>query len=318
MNRDDLRRSLDSYLAIREALGFKMRPTAMLLADFVSYLAAQNLPGPIRAQTAIDWACGSSATRGPGGQAARLSQVRGFLSFLRASFPEIEIPDHRLLASARRPTPYLFTPAQVAQLLDAAANMRPSDSLRPDLWRTLIGLLACTGLRAGEAMRLKIGDVLLEANPPHLRVVETKFRKSRLVPLHASTARQLRQYAERRRRLGYHALSDLFFVSERGKQLDPSCVWLAFRRLTRRLGILPRDGGRHPSLHCLRHTFAVERLKEWYRDGADVSAMVPHLSVYLGHVRPQDSYWYLTATPELLGAAADRFRRYAEGGGDRS
>lgn len=315
MNKDDLQCSLDSYLAIREALGFTMHATRILLKDFVEYLCAHNISGPIRAQVAIDWATSGSTTRGPGGQAARLSQVRGFLSFLRASLPETEIPDHNLLATARRPLPFLFTPAEITQLLDGALQMRPRNSLRPLVWQTLIGLLASTGLRIGEALRLKIGEVMLDTDPPHLRIVETKFRKSRLVPLHLTTAQQLRHYTEQRKHLGYDALSDIFFPSEKGKTLDQTSVWLSFRRLTNRLGILPRQGGRHPSLHCLRHTFAVERLREWYRLGVDVQAMIPNLSVYLGHLRPQESYWYLTATPELLTAAAAAFQRYAEEGG---
>lgn len=318
MNKDNLQRSLDSYLAIREALGFRMHTTRILLTDFVEYLCTHNISGPIRAQVTIDWATSGSTTRGPGGQAARLSQVRGFLSFLRASVPETEIPDQRLLASARRSLPYLFTSIEIAQLLEGAMKMRPQGSLRPILWQTLLGLLASTGLRVGEALRLKIGDVLLQADPPHLRIVETKFRKSRLVPLHLTTAQQLRHYEEQRKRLGYNALSDSFFISEHGKALDHTSVWLSFRRLTRRLGILPRDGSRNPCLQCLRHTFAVERLREWYRLGMDVQALIPNLSVYLGHLRPEETYWYLTATPELLTAAAEKFQRYAEKEGGAS
>jgi integrase/recombinase XerD len=315
MNPDALHRSLASYLALREALGFRVHPAKLLLTDFVHYVSTQNVAGPIRAQLAIDWACSGSATRGPGGQAARLSLVRGFLSFLRASTPDTEVPAHGLLATARRPFPYLFTATEIRHLLEATQTMRPRHSLRPLVWQTLIGLLASTGLRVGEALRLTIGDVLLETEPPHLRIVETKFRKSRLVPLHPTTADHLSSYARQRRALGYNTLSNVFFMAENGKALDQSCVWLSFRRLTRRIGLRPREGGRHPSLHCLRHTFAVARLREWYRTGVEVQAMVPHLSVYLGHLRPQESYWYLTATPELLLAAAERFQRYAEAGG---
>jgi integrase/recombinase XerD len=223
-----------------------------------------------------------------------------------------------LLASPRRPSPYLFTPTEIAKLLAGAMNMRPHGSLRPILWQTLLGLLASTGLRVGEALRLKASDVLLQADMPHLRIVETKFRKSRLVPLHPTAARQLRHYEEQRERLGYNALSDSFFVSENGKALDHTSVWLSFRRLTRRLGILPRDGSRNPCLQCLRHTFAVERLREWYRLGVDVQALIPNLSVYLGHLKPQETYWYLTATPELLTAAAAAFQPYAEKEGGAS
>jgi integrase len=315
MNKDDLQRSLDSYLAIREALGFKMRAPRILLKDFVEYLCAHNLSGPIRAQMAIDWATSGSATCGASGQANRLSLTRGFLSFLRASAPETEVPDHNLLVTARRPLPFLFKPGEITHLLDGAKQMQPRNSLRPLLWQTLIGLLASTGMRVGEALRLKNGEVMLDTDLPHLRIVETKFRKSRLVPLHPTTAQRLCHYAEQRKYLGYDALSDIFFPSEKGKALGQGPVWLSFRRLTKRLGILPLQGGRHPSLHCLRHTFAVERLRQWYRLGVDARAMMPNLSVYLGHLSPQESYWYLTATPELLTAAATAFQRYTEEGG---
>lgn len=318
MKHEHLQHSLASYLAIRAAMGFRMHTTRLLLTDFLDYLTRHNLTGPIQAQVAIDWATSGSASRGAGGQAARLSQVRGFLSFLRASAPDTEIPEQRLLAAPKRPLPYLFTPQEITQLLTAAARMRPQGSLRPILWPTLLGLLASTGLRVGEALRLQSGEVRLQSDPPHLRIVETKFRKARLVPLHPTTAQQLRHYDEQRKRLGYNALSDFFFISEQGKALDPSCVWLAFRRLTHRLNLRSRDGSCKPCLQCLRHTFAVERLRVWYRAGMDVQALIPNLSVYLGHLRPQETYWYLTATPELLTVAAEQFQSYAEKAGGAS
>lgn len=313
MNKEALLDSVNSYLAIKEVLGFKVYSTKILLMDFVDYVSKLNFSGFISAQIAIDWACVSSKKRGIAGQTARLSQVRGFLFFLKASFPETEIPSHNLLATVRRQSPYLFTQEQINQLLNATLRMKPQDSLRPILWYTLIGLLASTGLRIGEALRLKISDVNLDNDPAYLRIVETKFRKSRLVPLHPTTTQKLKQYVKQRQKLGYNALSDFFFVSEKGTCLDKSCVWLSFRRLTKRLGMLPNQGGRYPSLHSLRHSFAIERLRQWYILGMDVQKMIANLSVYLGHVKPQDSYWYLTATPELLLAASERFLTYQEG-----
>jgi len=317
MNQTELQQCLDSYLAIKEALGFKIQPTRILLRDFLRFVESRGISEPLRAQVAVDWACDASSTRGASGQVQRLSLVRGFLSYLRSIEPETEVPDHKLLAGARRPTPYLFTLAQIVQLLDEASRMKPASSLRPHLWQALIGLLASTGLRVGEAIRLKVDDLKLEADTPYLLVSETKYRKSRLVPLHPASAIQLRCYAEKRQELGYDALSDHFFVSERGNPLGQETLWLIFNRMTRRLGMHPTDGRRRPSLHSLRHSFAVERLREWYHAGLDVQSMIPHLSVYLGHVRPQDSYWYLTATPELLSVAGERFQRYAEMGGEQ-
>jgi integrase len=178
----------------------------------------------------------------------------------------------------------------------------------------LIGLLASSGLRVGEAVRLQTSDVRLDDRPPCLLVREAKFRKSRLVPLHLTTAEALRAYVRRRRDLGYDGLAETFFVSEHpGPLLAPS-VRRTFVALARRAGLRPSVGP-GPRVHDLRHTFAVGRLLAWYREGADVHARLPELSVYLGHVRPEDTYWYLTATPELLGTAAGRFAAFVEQGG---
>jgi integrase/recombinase XerD len=315
MNKDELHRHLEAYISIRETLGYQTHSTRILLKDFVDYIIRHLSSGPIHAQLAIDWVCSGSTKRGPSRQACRLSQVRGFLSFLRAVAPETEVPDHGMLATVRRQKPYLFTQAEINLLLNGALRMYPCNSLRPLLWYTLIGLLASTGLRIGEALRLKESDVRLNTAPPHLLIVETKFHKTRLVPLHPTTAEKLRLYADRRQQLGYDARSDYFFISEAGKALHRRAAWCSFRRLMNRVGINSPQDGRGPSLHCLRHAFAVERLLEWYRAGiVDIRAMAPNLSVYLGHLNLQKSYWYLTATPELLGTAAERFQRYADGG----
>jgi len=312
MNTDILQRSLTAYLAIREALGFRRQPTASLLTDFVQYVLTHNLAGPIRAQLAVEWACRGSVSRTGGAHAARLTKVRGFLHFLRASAPDTEVPDHHLLATPRRSLPYLFSTAELPQLMARLEQTPPSPSLCPLLWSTLCGLLASTGLRTGEALRLTDDDVVLDAEPPHLRILETKFHKSRLVPLHPSTTDHLRAYLTQRRARGDHLLSNVFFPTRTGKPLHRSTVIRVFQQITHRLGMRPREDQRAPSLHCLRHTFAVNRLRAWYAAGHEVQELLPHLSVYLGHCRPQESYWYLTATPELLTAAAERFQRYAE------
>jgi integrase len=145
-----------------------------------------------------------------------------------------------------------------------------------------------------------MADVQLKNVPSFLHIRETKFHKSRLVPLHASTADQLRYYIGMRSNLGYDALSDVFFVSEQGQALSHKALGRWFTTQCQRLGIEPLNGGRRPSLHALRHAFAIERIRQWYQDGVDVQARLPNLSVYLGHIRPQESYWYLTATPELF------------------
>jgi integrase len=181
----------------------------------------------------------------------------------------------------------------------------------------VLGLLASTGLRVGEALRLQIDQVKLALDPPQLHILETKFRKSRIVPLHPSTAERLRLYQAQRARLHYDGLSETFFVSEQGHPLQQRALHDWFARLCQRVAIVPTAGGRAPCLTSFRHTFAVTRMQHWYQQGQDVHALLPHLSVYLGHVHPQESYWYLTAVPELLGAAAHRFEAYARTGGPR-
>ena len=317
MTAAELNARLDSYLAVRTALGFRLQAERTLLRSFVQFLESKGELHPIRAQMAIEWAYSSSATRGGSGQGARLSMARKFLLHLRATLPETEIPDRGLVTYARRPRPYIFSEAEIDRLIAAVRTCGPPESLRPHTLATFIAALAATGLRVGEAIRLKDGDVRLDELPPRLIIRETKFHKSRIVPLHATVAEMLRRYLEERRRLQYHALSDAFFVSEKGWHLNYNTLWHWFTRLTKKLGMWP-SSGRRPCPHCMRHSFAVRRMLAWYREGADVQALLPTLSVYLGHVRPQESYWYLTATPELLGAAAERFRVYAaSSGGER-
>lgn len=309
----ELQRHLTAYIALRDALGFKMHAEKTLLRDFVRYAAARSETGPIRAQTAVDWAsAGRSSKWSSGSAASRLSMARQFLTYLKASVPDTEVPAHGLLRGGCRPKPYLFTAEQITTLCRAALQARPRGSLRPQTLATLLGLLSSTGLRVGEAIRLVITDVNLEVQPPHLLVAQTKFNKSRLVPLHQTTAGQLRRYVQCRAATGYDGFCENLFVSEQGRPLNYNALARWFGQLCRKHEMWPSDDHRRPSLHSLRHGFAVERVRAWYQDGADVVALLPTLSVYLGHVRPQESYWYLTATPELLTAASLRFQRYAE------
>jgi integrase/recombinase XerD len=315
MTVDLLDTHLLAYLSLREALGFQMRAEKILLPEFIAYIHAQQAPYPIRAQHALAWACQASAHRGPSGAARRLSIARGFLRHLQAVIPATEVPAPGLLPTPRRPHPFLFTPPQIMALVEAAHASRPRGSLRPHTLASLLGLLASTGLRVGEALRLQSAHVHLDRAPPQLHILETKFHKSRVVPLHPSTAERLRHYQAQRAHLHYDGLSDAFFVSERGQPLQHRALHDWFARLCQRVALTPTPGQRAPCLTSFRHTFAVTRMQHWYQQGQDVQALLPHLSVYLGHVHPQESYWYLTAVPELLSAAADRFEAYAHAKG---
>lgn len=315
MNSAGYSRHLDLYLELRRAVGFVMRVEERLLRDFLRYIDACDGSSTSTAQLAVDWACSVQIRSGSGTHAGRLSVVRGFLTYLQSSFPDVRVPSANLVAGARRPKPHIFSTAEIQDLMKAAQSLGPQESLRPDTYVTLIGLVLSCGLRAGEAIRLEASDVVLDASPPHLVVRKTKFRKSRLVPMHSTTAESMRAYAARRQHHGYDRVCDAFFVSENGKPLVYQTVARNFVAIARRLGIRGPGNERGASLHSLRHTFAVSRMLAWYRDGVDVQARLPELSVYLGHVRPQETYWYLTATPELLGAASARFESFSSDGG---
>ncbi|WP_115107311.1 tyrosine-type recombinase/integrase, partial [Paraburkholderia lacunae] len=249
----ELRDHLDAYLAVREALGFDDAARKVLLSSFVEYVISADGRWPIDARLAVEWACGLSSVRSPAGQASRLSTVRRFLCYLRASVPETQVPGTGLLARPQRRRPYIFTQQELASILDAAAAMRPRRTLRPHVYVSMIGLLASTGIRAGEAIRLTGNDVQLDADPPRILVLETKFRKSRIVPLHPTTAEKLKTYALLREKLGYAGLSDLFFMSEIGTAINYGFFATWFTRTARRLDMLPSSGARRPTLHSLRH-----------------------------------------------------------------
>lgn len=306
----DLGQHLEADLAIRDALGLAAGARPRLLRSFLDHARAETAPGtPIRAATALAWACDHAPPAcGDAGKAYRLRVARGFLAYLSSMMPGTGVPAHNLLASQRRRRPYILSDAEIAILIAAAAGAPPRGTLRPVALPALLGLLASTGLRIGEAVRLRVDDIRLDASPAHLRILQTKFCKSRLVPMHPTTAAALATYLCRREALGYHALSDAVFVSERGGPLEVDLLGVWFGKLTRKLGLWPADkAARRPSLHSFRHSFAIRRLQVWHKASLDVQALLPTLSVYLGHVRPEDTYWYLTATPELLRAAGARF-----------
>jgi integrase/recombinase XerD len=179
MHTDFLDTQLMASLSLREALGFQMHAEKRILPEFVAYVKAQQHSSPIRAQMALVWACQASTHRGPSGAARRLSMARGFLRYLQASAPDTEVPGPGLLPTPRRPKPFLFTPTQITALLEAAQASRPRGALRPHTLSSVLGLLASTGLRVGEAIRLQVDQVKLDLDPPQLHILETKFHKSR-------------------------------------------------------------------------------------------------------------------------------------------
>jgi integrase len=245
-----------------------------------------------------------SADASPARAAWRLRIVRDFAIHHQASDPRTEVPPRDLLPCRNhRKAPYLYSDQEVGRLLRAARELPPGKGLRHRTYATLVGLLAATGLRVGEALALDGADVDWQAGV--LIVRQSKFRKTRLVPAHASTVGRLRQYQQERDRVYPAPLTPALFVSERGRRLPYKTVQMVFRRLCEQVGLHGPATGRRPRIHDLRHRFAVNTLIRWYREGVDVQRCLPRLSTYLGHGCCEHTYWYLTAVPELLRLATD-------------
>lgn len=300
-----LRAALDDYLQIRRALGFKLKRAGQLLPQFVAYLERAGAE-TITTDLAVAWATQPQDAH-PEWWAHRLSEVRGFARHLQALDPQTEVPPDDLMPrQACRATPYLYSEAEIAALMQAARALRPS--VRAATYETLVGLLTVTGMRVGEAIRLDRND--LDWNSGLLTVRNSKFGKSRQVPLHHSVVDALAAYARRRDTLSPRTES--FFVSIKGTRLIYQGVDCTFLRLVRAAGLRQRSAACRPRLHDLRHTFAVRTLLDWYRAGLDVEARLPLLSTYLGHFEPSGTYWYLSASPELMALASQRLERALE------
>ena len=248
--------------------------------------------------------------------ARRLGIIRGFAAWLQATDPRTQVPPHRLLpARRRRPLPHIYSDREIAELIGAAGQLRSPTGLRRSTLTTLLGLLAATGLRPGEAFALDVDDVDLVGGV--LTVRESKFGKSRFVPLDESARAALSAYARFRDTVQPCRDARAFLVTERGDRLRADTTRRAFAMLCQAIGLRPkrvRRRGRGPRLQDFRHTFATRRLIEWYRAGLDVDRLMPRLATYLGHVRVTNTYWYIQAVPELLRLATERLERAVEGG----
>jgi integrase len=294
---------LEDYLRLRRALGFKLEPYRQRLLSFIAYLEAANAPA-VTVELALTWARRSEAIK-PITASYYLSTVRGFARYLHAIDPANEVPPSGLLAvPRRRPAPYLYSTDELTRVLELTRLLRPA--LRAATHKTLLGLLAATGMRIGEALALTGDNVDLVEGV--LTIRHAKFDRMRLVPLHPSVTAALREYATTRDRLCPAPRVDRFFVSRTGRALRAEEVDDAFRAITARIGLCT-DTVR-PRVHDLRHSFAVHTLIDWQRDGADIPALLPVLSTYLGHVEPANTYWYLSAVPELMRLAAAHLEQH--------
>jgi integrase/recombinase XerD len=282
------------YVALRRSLGFKLEKTARHLDAFTRHAVA-NGDSHVRTATALAWTAAVSST--PDSRYRRLQEIADFARFLHAEDTRHEIPRHRPFYRPRsRPAPYIYTPDELARMLDAAANLRrpKSSPLRRHVHAMLIGLLAATGLRLSEALNLRLGDLLPDGV---LHIRQTKFNKSRLVPMHASVVAALDAYL--RVRATVAGVEDHVFLTVGGKPMGRKTVNPTFHVILSKAGIAP-DRPRRPRIHDLRHTFATRALEKCAMRREDVARDFVALSTYLGHGHIRHTYWYLEATPDLM------------------
>ena len=306
-----LREAIEDYLALRRSLGFKLRQTAAGLTEFAAFMEQRAAPY-ITTALALEWAM-QPVDNQPSGWAQRLGFVRVFARPWSASDPRTEIPPAGLLPfRARRARPYLYSEQEIQRLLAAAKTLAPSGGLRPRTYHCLFGLLAVSGLRISEALALERQDV--ELTQGLLTIRQTKFNKTRLIPLHGSTREVLVDYAARRDRSAPDPASPCFLLNDQGRRLEASAVRRTFYELSRQIGLRGPDDHRGPRLHDFRHRFALNTLIAWYRAGEDIERRLPVLSTYLGHAHVADTYWYLSVHPELRGLATRRLEQRWEAG----
>lgn len=318
--RVSLQQRVDDYLAERQRLGFKLHSRSTLLAGFARYVADRKHRGPLTADLMIDWAKQDKWQRGtPSTWAARLAFIRHFARYLKQFEPETEVPEELTFGpEPGRVAPHIFHDQEVIDLLAAARQLGPPGSIRPATYETLFGLMASVGLRVSEALHLRDADVDLKRGM--LTIRQTKFAKSRLLPVHPTTVAALVKYRKARTRHVATVADMPFLISSRGRRLGLPLgdrqAHRVFNALRDRLGWVNRGGHVAIRLHDLRHTFVVHRLMRWYADGTDIDQMMLALSTYMGHAEIFYTYWYLTAVPELMALAGGKFERFADLAGD--
>lgn len=296
----DLRQSLNDYLGLRHGFGYQLKNSGELLFKFVDFCDDANAH-VVTIELALAWATlPTNCSRVWG--ACRLRAVRGFARYLHALDPRTEVPPTRLLPDGpHRVTPYLYSSDQVRALMEAARTL--ASPLRAATSETIIGLLATSGLRVGEALRLDRDDVDLIEGVVTIHL--TKFHKTRRVPLHPTGLAAMSAYATRRDELMPRASSPAFFVSVSGARLSYGSFRTTFHDLVGQVGLEVRSPAR-PTIHGLRHTFATNVLTRWHEEGVDMPTLLPSLSTYLGHVDPASTYWYLSGSSALLQSALAR------------
>jgi integrase/recombinase XerD len=299
----DLRCAVSDYLIVRRRLGFGLKEAGQDLERFVEFMDRAGVEH-VTSELALSWA--TSVPAHPNRWRRRLGVIRGFARYHSTIDPLTQVPSKGLLtASLPRVAPYLYSDAEIEALMRAARALTPR--LRAATLETLIGLMAVSGLRAGEALGLDRAAVDLQGGA--LRVRSGKQDKQREVPLHETTVRALREYTQLRDQLLPQPATVAFFVSDRGSRLTANTFNRWFVKLIKQVGLEGAGPRGRPRPHDIRHTYAVRTLIDWYQADEDINAKLPLLSTILGHADPASTYWYLQASPELLALARDRLER---------
>ena len=298
---------VQEYLNFKRSCGYQLEAPGKELMLFARYATRAGHKGPLTTEFVVRWAK-LPQDADPCYWANRYNIVRRFAEYRFLFDPATEIPQKDLLGpSKRRLSPHIYSDGEITAFLHAASQLAPTDGLHPRTYVTLFGLLLSTGLRISEALNLSRQDADLRTGV--LTIRETKFRKSRLVPVHPSTLEALKHYSKLRDSYHPGTRSKTFFLSEKGTSLNYRGVLYIFIKLSRKLGWRDRD--KKPRIHDFRHTFAVRRLLKWYEEGANLDQKILALSTYLGHAQVTDTYWYLSAVPELLAIVSEKFENFA-------
>jgi integrase len=303
------------YLEERRRLGFALTGAATELKRFAQFADGRGHTGPITEELQITWAREHVRRTSTVTGARRLEIVRPFVSYYRQFEVTSETPPTGALGRGhRRLNPHIYTDEEIQALLDAASDLTPRGGMRPLMYRTLFGLIVAAGLRLSEALQLKVCDVDLdEAN---ITVRQTKYRKSRCLPIDASVVKALVQYRDLRNRRVNPSAAQPFFASRSGAVLPRRTVENVFERMRPKLQWQARGDYAHPRIHDLRHTFAVRRIQRWHEAGASIEHGMFWLCTYLGHAKISDTYWYLTGVPELMSLVGAKFEQFADEAGE--
>ncbi|ETR69033.1 MAG: integrase/recombinase [Candidatus Magnetoglobus multicellularis str. Araruama] len=302
---NNLQELLSEYIKLRRSLGFKLFETEWLLNKFISFLEEQGQVY-ITTNTALKWATQKQNCQ-PATWARRLSIVRLFAEYCFVYDTRTEIPPKNLLPyKYNRKEPYIYSDQEVLNIIEGAKNLKSKIGLRPYTYSVLFGLLSVTGMRIQEVTNLNQKDVDLDEGL--ITIQETKFRKSRIIPIHESTQKMLNQYIAKRNNILGKISSNSFFLSDSGKRISTFTVRSTFVKVSCEIGLRKpsKSHGYDPRLHDFRHRFAIKTIINWYKTGCDVEREISKLATYLGHTHVSDTYWYLSAVPELMQLASKR------------